>query len=199
MIFKDKCASRVLQRYPHTSLTLIFFGFIDKLINYTKIIEETIGKFLLHLFEQVSELPSLATIRPRTKSNVSEKVKDSYTIRNRNGMEIWRHSRLTLANICMCLRVLPSDILALRKVRRHQNFSWLKSLKYYYHQVPGRRYLVRYSPTGIPKSCCPTRSFPLPFFALFPLDSSPNVIYVLASCQSSLVISLLFDIQPALI
>ena len=44
---------------------------------------------------------------------------------------------LTLANIdldvqiCICMFLHPSDILALRKVCRHRQFSLLKSVKYY--------------------------------------------------------------------
>ena len=48
---------------------------------------------------------------------------------------------LTLANICLdvqigiCMFLHPSDILALRKVCRHQKFSLLKSLKYYHQDL----------------------------------------------------------------
>ena len=48
---------------------------------------------------------------------------------------------LTLANICLdvqigiCMYLHPSDILALRKVCRHQKFSLLKSVKYYYQDL----------------------------------------------------------------
>ena len=50
---------------------------------------------------------------------------------------------LTLANICLdvqigiCMCLHPSDILALRKVCRHQKFSLLKSLavKHYYQDL----------------------------------------------------------------
>jgi hypothetical protein len=49
--------------------------------------------------------------------------------------------RLSLANICLdvqigiCMLLHPSDILALRKVCRHQKFSLLKSVKCYYQDL----------------------------------------------------------------
>ena len=48
---------------------------------------------------------------------------------------------LTFTNICLdvqigiCMCLHPSDILALRKVCRYHNFSFLKSVKSYYQDL----------------------------------------------------------------
>ena len=48
---------------------------------------------------------------------------------------------LTLANICLdvqiciCMFLQPSKILALRKAYRHRKFSLLKSVKYYFQDL----------------------------------------------------------------
>ena len=80
--------------------------------------------------------------RPRFHVALLEILVTKFNVQRSAAMaEVSEVVPLTLANICLdvqigiCMFIHPSDILALRKVRRHRKFSLLKSETYCYQDL----------------------------------------------------------------